>query len=92
MFRIYESVSRADINSQIEGQLIESCAGLLHQFIHEVPHSPKNTDRDSWIPGVLLVLREIIHMPDARFCKHAKVSLLHIPDVVLLFVSVSSLF
>jgi hypothetical protein len=62
VFRIYEAEDRAEVCAAVEEQLLATCGALLRQFVADVPKEA----RDSWVPLVVLLLRELQGLSDER--------------------------
>lgn len=67
LFRIYTTEARAAVWPEVERRLTTACTSVLRQFAHDLPRE----GRDSWVPNVALVLRELLALSDERFASHA---------------------
>eukprot|EP00047_Mylnosiga_fluctuans_P017396 m.61060 g.61060 ORF g.61060 m.61060 type:complete len:1686 (-) comp7058_c0_seq3:111-5168(-) len=67
LFRMYEATDRPDVQPVVEARLLTACAAVLHQFVSDVPKEA----REAWASLIVLLLRELLSLPDAKFTKHA---------------------
>ena len=58
LFRLYENEERRDTWQQVEARIHSVCTHIFGNFTAET--------KDVWSPLLILILREILHLGDAR--------------------------